>query len=165
MNNVGFKGFTKPAPVSAELVKEKLGRLSVDGLFVYWSGNAYRIRRGSGRSGALTLITEKRRPISLKVLIERAAQATPNGGYTPDFVRSGLFLHGGSKPAVFFAVTKDADGNLVAARDYPYPDEEVSKKPIKAGDIVVKATKDVKKPKAVKGQSEPVAAITDQTQS
>lgn len=165
MNTIGFKGFTKPTKITAEQVTEKLARLSHEGLFVYWSGSAYRWRRGSGRSGVLALVTEKKRPIPLKTLIERAAKATDGGlGYTPDFVRSGLFLHGGSKPSVFFAVTKNDNGDLVAARDYPFPDESVSVKPIKAGQVIVKAKE--KAPRGSKKELEApgeMAAITDQS--
>lgn len=152
-NRVGFRGFAKPAAVSAELVTQKLRNMSADGLFVLWTGNPYKARRASARSNSLATIKEIKQPIPLSTLIERAAKAHGSTGYSPDIVRSGLFLHQGAKPAVYLALEKKEDGSYVAASNIPFPDPSFSNKPFKAGDKVevsatAKAAKALPAPKA-----------------
>lgn len=138
MNYQGFKGFAKPAKVDAKAVEEKIARSNVDNLYVLFTGGKYRARRGSGRATALQTITEVKKPISLGELYRRAAKAVGGDkGYTPDLVRSGLFLHAGAKPCVYWALEKREDGAFVAAKSIPYPDGH--DKPIKEGDVVIAA--------------------------
>lgn len=136
-NFVGFKGFTKPAKIDKDLVAKKLDRMAVDNLYVYFTGGNYRFRKGSGRSAALQMVTEVKKPVPVKTLIERAAVAHGDKGYSPDMVRAGLFLHAGSKPAVYLPLEKREDGAYVAAKDIPNPDGFA--KALKAGDVVIPA--------------------------
>lgn len=154
MNYQGFKGFAKPAKVDAKAVEEKIARSNVDNLYVMFTGGKYRARKGSGRATALQTITEVGQPVSLGELYRRASKAVGGDkGYTPDLVRSGLFLHAGAKPCVYWALEKREDGSFVAAKSIPYP--HGSEKPIKEGDVVIAAgaAKTAKKAvRAPKGQ-------------
>jgi hypothetical protein len=136
MNRVGFRGFAKPAAISADLVNRKLQTMSSEGIFVLWTGNPYKARRASARSNSLATIKEVKKPVPLSTLIERAAKAHGETGYSPDIVRSGLFLHQGAKPAVYLALEKKEDGTFVAASNIPFPDPSFSTKPFKQGDVV-----------------------------
>lgn len=139
---VGFRGFARPVKIDAEAVETKIGAANIEGLYVYYTGNPYRARRASGRSASLRTITEVRKPVPVSELIRRAAKAGPNGtGYSPEFVRAGLFLHGGDKLAVYFPLEKRADGSFVAARDIPGADGYEKKGGLKKGDVVIEAPK------------------------
>ena len=136
-NSIGFKAFTKPAKIDPAFVAEKLKNVD-ETLFVYYTGGRYIARRNSGRSAILGTITEVKKPVPLSELIRRAATVANGLGFSPDAARSGLFLHGGSKPAVYLAVEKKADGSFVAARDFAFADG--FEKPIKRGDVILSAT-------------------------
>ena len=162
MNNVGFKGFTKPASISAELVEKKIQTMATENLFVIYTGGRYRGRKGSGRMASLMTVTEVKTPVPLVDLIRRAAKAHGDKGYTPDTVRNGLFLHRGSKPAVYLAATRREDGAFVAAVDTPMADgfgKNGGYGPLKEGDVILPAgtkpaaQKKIAAPKAPKGKS------------
>jgi hypothetical protein len=138
----GFPGFRKPETLTAQQVKDALERMgpTIDGHYIYWTGNNYNFRRPSLRSNALRTLTEKRRPISLKAWIQRSAHAVDaNTGYDPQRVREGLRLHQVAKPCVYFELVKDDKGNFVAANDIPNPDGYT--KAIKAGTVIIRSDK------------------------
>jgi hypothetical protein len=111
------KRFAVPSKLDKEATKARIEAAEIDGLFVYYTGGVYRRRPSSGRSVALATITEKGKPLPLRTLLERAAKAGPNGtGYSPDLVRSGLFLHQGAKPAVYYVLAKGEDGAYRAVK-------------------------------------------------
>lgn len=139
MSAVGFKGFAKPAKVDADKAKGQLDNVS-DDEFVMWTGGTYRARRASGRSACLKTVTEKMNPVPLKEYVQRCLKAGPNGtGFDTGISVAGLSLHQVAKPAVYLYLIRDDKGNYVAKTDIPVPDPSISDKPIKAGDIVVKA--------------------------
>lgn len=160
MTNRGFKGFRRPETVEAERLAKALDRMNIDGRYIYWTGEAYRARGASLRSQSLACLTEKKRPVSLKTWITRAATCVDPElkiGFSPERVREGLYLHRNSKPAVFFELKKDAKGNYVAVNDVP--NASGFAKGLKAGDVVVpaRATSDKELPKG-KGKQKQLPA-------
>lgn len=137
MNRVGFKGFTKPAEISQELVAQKSKTMALENLFVVWTGNPYKARRQSARSNSLRTISEKMTPVPVSELLKRAATCMGTTGFSPDVVRAGLFLHQGAKPAVYLAVEKREDGAFVAAASAPFADGFANG--LKKGDVVISA--------------------------
>jgi hypothetical protein len=135
-NYVGFRGFAKPAAIDAKAVQEKIDRSNVQDLYVYWTGGRYRARRQSGRSQSLATITEVKTPIALADVFKRAAKAHGELGYTPELVRSGLFLHAGAKPCVYYPLEKKPDGSYVIAKTVPHPETGPA---LKAGDTFIPA--------------------------
>lgn len=119
----GFKRFMPRVSVPKDVLEAKLSKLSSDNLYVFWTGTTYNGREtaGSGRARILHTITEVRSPVHISELIRRAA-SLDGGGYLPDQIRSGAFLHRGSKPAVYILGRKADDGTFKAAARYPYPD-------------------------------------------
>jgi len=134
-----MKTFRKPAKVEAEAVA--LSKKNAEGEFAYYTGGTKSNRKASGRTAVLALIRPARRPIPLATLYERAKEAAGDKGFDPAFVRGGLFNDGGAKGAIYFLLSKDAEGNFRAVRNIPYPDENFSKRPFKAGEIVIRAEK------------------------
>lgn len=131
----GFKSFRKPEPISKERVEEQIKRMNVEGRYIYWTGEPYKFRQGSLRSGALFALKTPKAPVPLADWIRLAAEVVePGVGYDPAAVRAGIYLHHDSKPAVYYELKKDAAGNYVAVHDIPN-----IPKPIKAGDIIVPA--------------------------
>jgi hypothetical protein len=166
MPNRGFQGFRKPEKMDAETLKARLSRMNVDGRFIFWTGGTYRSRSQSLRSNSLATITEKKRPISFKVWLDRAAHAAgPEMGYTPERVVEGLYLHKGAKPCVYIELTKDAKGNFVSAQDCPYADSSMFPKGLKRGDIVVSAKADKAQPTKGKAKKVEAPAIEEQPQA
>lgn len=144
-----IKTFAKPMKIDPARASALEGNLASDE-FVFYTGGAYKRRPASGRSCSLSTVTEKRKPISLNVYVQRALKAGPNGtGYDTSISVGGLGLHQGAKPAVYLYLVKDTDGNYRAKKDIPNPDFAFSEKPIAAGDIVVPAPKKGKKGQAV----------------
>lgn len=133
-----MRAFRKPSAMDAEKIAS--AKKTADE-YVLWTGTVKpNWRKASGRTACLSLVTEKRKPISLAAWYERAANAADKlKGFDPDFARGGLALAQGAKPAVHFLLSKDEAGNYRAVKNIPYPDEAFSKRPIKAGDIVVAA--------------------------
>lgn len=135
----GFPGFRAAESIGKDKLSLALERLapSIEGHYIYWTGNNYNFRRPSLRSNALRCLTEKRRPIALKTWIARAAGCAGDGmGYDPQTVKQGLALHQGAKPCVYFELKKDPQGNFRAVYNIPFADGHA--KAIKAGDVVIK---------------------------
>lgn len=138
MSNRGFKGFRQPERIETDSLSTSLKRMDLEDRFIFWTGEPYKMRAASLRSNSLACLTEKKRPVRLDTWIKRAACVVGEGvGYKPERVREGLYLHRNSKPAVFFELIKDKEGNYRSANDVPnasgYP------KGLKRGDIVVAA--------------------------
>lgn len=126
----------KPTKIDGEFLAKK--KADAGDIFVLFTGGKYRARKTSGRFLSLGTVKEVGKPIPLATVYERAATvAGPKGGFSPDLVRSGLFLHQGAKPAVYIALEKNDKGEFVAAKDVAMPDEAwFGKRSFKAGDIV-----------------------------
>jgi hypothetical protein len=135
MNTVGFKGFRKAEEITDEALNVALSRLSTSNLYVFWTGDTYKLRSASLRSNSLRTITEVKTPVPVEELIRRAARISGNQGYNPATVKSGLYLHRNSKPAVYFALERKEDGSFVAAADTPYA--LGFQNGLKRGDIVI----------------------------
>lgn len=142
-NYVGFRGFAKPAAIDAKAVAEKIERSNVDNLYVFWTGGKYRARRQSGRSQSLATVTEVKQPVPLGEVYRRAAKAHGELGYTPELVRSGLFLHAGAKPCAYYPLEKKPDGSFVIAKTVPNPEgnrrPDGTYIPLKAGEVFIAA--------------------------
>lgn len=153
MSNRGFKGFRQPERIETDSLSTALKRMDLEDRYIFWTGEAYKMRAASLRSNSLSCLTEKKRPVRLDTWIKRAAGMVGEGvGYKPERVREGLYLHRNSKPAVFFELIKDKNGNFRSANDVPnasgYP------KGLKRGDIVVAAPAQKELP-APKGKQAP----------
>lgn len=136
----GFKGFRRPEEVSAEALKNAKARYEDSGRFIYWTGSGYNARRESLRSNSLKALPVAKEPVALSEWIEKAARvvdAEKGIGYDPASVRAGLYLHRGSKPAVYFELKKRADGAYVSVNDVPNADG--FPKGLKPGDVVIPA--------------------------
>ena len=141
MSSIGFKGFAKPKTIEAETGKSLLGNISADEFILFTGGN-YGRRRASGRSVALSTVTEKGKPVPLSTYVSRALKAGPDGkGYDTSISVGGLSLHQGAKPAVYLYLVRDASGAYRAKKNIPNVDPGFSAKPFKAGDIVIPAPK------------------------
>lgn len=142
--NRGFRGFRRPEIVTPEAVKlfvERSG-LDRDQLYIYWTGGEYRRRPGSARSQALYALRVQEKPVKVADWISEAAKCKDqetNLGFDPATVRSGLFLHQGAKPAVYWVLEKRSDGAFVAARNIPNPDPRAGFATVKAGDVIIAA--------------------------
>ncbi len=142
---IGFKGFFKPTTVENQA--EIAGNVATDE-FVMWTGGNYRRRRPSGRSACLYTVTEKNTPVPLQEYVNRCFVAAADGkGYPTSISVGGLDLHQGAKPAVYFYLIRDAEGNFRAKKGIPNPPAD--HEPYAAGDIVIAAPKP-KKGKALK---------------
>lgn len=129
-----MKEFRKPGKVDHEAVI--VSKANASNEFVFWTGTIKQNnRKASGRTAVLTLVREKRRPIPLATLYDKAAKAAGDKGFDPAFARGGLALAGLAKPAVYFLLYKEGD-TYRAAVNIPNPDENYSKRPYKKGDIV-----------------------------
>lgn len=133
-----MKEFRKPGKVDADQVSTM--KKNAEGEFCFWTGTVKtNNRKASGRTAALSLIKEKRKPVPMATLYERAQKASGDKGFDPAFTRGGLALAGLAKPCVYFLLYKDEKGNFRAGVNIPNPDEAFSKKPFKKGDIVISA--------------------------
>ncbi len=150
MSSIGFKGFAKPKTIETDAGKALLGNISADE-YVFYTGGNYGRRRASGRSVALSTVTERRKPIALSTYVSRALKAGPEGkGYDTSISVGGLSLHQGAKPAVYLYLVRDASGAYRAKKAIPNVDPAFSEKPFKAGDIVIPAPKAPGKGLAIK---------------
>lgn len=113
---------------------EAIARTPIDH-FVIWDGRACGAQSGSLRSRALSLIEEVWTPVPLRVLIQRAARISDNGGLDPDTVRSAVRLHQSARPAAYLLVRKTISGDYLAVTDVPWPG--ASNRPLRAGDLVL----------------------------
>lgn len=136
-----MKEFRKPRKIDLEAVKATFA--NAEGEYAFFTGTVKtNNRRASGRTAVLSLISEKRKPIPLAVLYDRAASK----GFDPAFVRGGLALAGLANPAVYFLLYKDGEGAFRAAVNIPLPDPAFTSKPYKRGDAVIAKSGEAAKP-------------------
>ena len=136
----GFTGFRKPETISDEALLSALSRIDTRNRFIYFTGNGYNARRLSLRSNSLAALKVTKAPVPLGDFLRLAARAVSDAeGYDPKAVTSGLYLHRNSKPAVYFELRRDGEGNYVSANNVPYADPTLYPKGLKAGDIVIPA--------------------------
>lgn len=139
-----MKSFRKPRSVNLADVKATIE--NAGGEYAFYTGTPKtNNRRASGRTAVLSLLSEKKKPLPLGTLYERAAKA----GFDPAFTRGGLALAGLASPAVYFLLYKDGE-NYRAAVNIPLPDPSFSSKPYKRGDIVIAGEKKDAAPDKVK---------------
>jgi hypothetical protein len=138
-----MRAFRKPSKIEISPEDVKAIASNASNEFAFYTGTVKtNARKASGRTAVLTLVKEKRRPIPLATLAERArGVAGVNVGFEYSFVRSGLSLAQGAKPCVYFLLSRDDAGNYRAVKNIPAPDANFSSKPFKTGDIVVPAEK------------------------
>ena len=141
----GFPGFRKPELISEEALNAALSRIaggpSEEAEYIYYTGGPYNYRAPSMRSNALRTLKAVRVPVLLSEFLRGAARVVSAvEGYDPKAVRSGLYLHLGSKPAVYLALRRRADGAYVAARRVPYaydPNNPSKYRKLEAGEVVI----------------------------
>jgi hypothetical protein len=136
----GFKGFRRPETISEDARKAAKARYGESGRFIYWTGEAYNARRESLRSNSLKALAVSKAPVPLADWIDLAAKVVDSElgiGYDPASVRAGLYLHRGSKPAVYFELKRRDDGAYVSANEVPYA--QGYPKGLKTGDVVIPA--------------------------
>jgi hypothetical protein len=102
---------------------------------VIWSGVPAATRGPSLRGRAIGCIHEVGRPISLRVLLQRAARIRDGQGVDPDLARGAIRQHQSAKPAVLLLIEKRPTGEFVAVTDIPFP--WGAHRPIRAGEVVV----------------------------
>lgn len=137
----GFTGFRKPEEITDDSLANALSRIDTRNRFIYFTGNGYNARRLSLRSNSLAALKVSKAPVPLGDFLRLAARAVSDTeGYDPKAVASGLYLHRNSKPAVYFELRRDAEGNYVSANNVPYADPTLYPKGLKAGDIVIPAS-------------------------
>lgn len=136
-----MRAFRKPSKIEAQDA-EAVKTNSANEYAFYTGTVKTNARKASGRTAVLGLVKEKRKPIPLATLAERALNASGvKVGFEYSFVRSGLSLAQGAKPCVYFLLSRDAEGNYRAVKNIPAPDAAFSAKPFRAGDIVIAAEK------------------------
>jgi hypothetical protein len=89
------------------------------------------------RSRALACITEVGRPVSLRAVLQRAAELETGAGFNPDAVRSAVRLHQTARPAAYLLVRKRG-AEYVAVTDVPFP--AGGGRRISTGDVVMDAS-------------------------
>lgn len=99
---------------------DALARMPID-QFVIWNGRPCPGQPGSIRSQSLQLVDEIWTPVSLRVLIQRAARLSGLYGLDPDAVRSAVRMHQASGSASYFLTRRTALGDYVAVADVPNP--------------------------------------------
>ncbi len=102
-----------------------------------WTGHACGGQEGSLRARALACVREVGAPVSLRLLLQRAAAIEPSGGLDPDAVRNAVRMHQTARPAVYLLVKRLPSRDFVAVTDIPWP--AGVRAPISAGGLVVDA--------------------------
>jgi hypothetical protein len=88
---------------------------------VIWTGHPPVVRGGSMRSRALACVQEIGVPVSLRVIMTRAARISDELGFDPDAVRSAVRMCQMARPAVYLLVNRLFSNDFVAVADIPYP--------------------------------------------
>lgn len=120
--------------IRAEALAEAIARTPMTH-HVLWIGREATGQRGSLRARAFDCLHEVGVPVSLRVLLQRAAQLPDGTGLDPDAVRSAIRLHQGAKPAVVFLLERRPSGEFVAVTDIPFAGS--CGRRISAGEVVV----------------------------
>jgi len=123
-------------PICGAELLEAIARVPLDH-HVVWTGAPCASQAGSMRSRALACITEVGRPVTLRVVLQRAADVEAGAGFNPDAVRSAVRLHQAARPAAYLLVRRTAAG-FVAVADIPFP--AGGSRRIAAGDLVMDPT-------------------------
>jgi hypothetical protein len=105
--------------VPASVLTDALGRTPLHH-YVLWTGRPAIGQAGSLRSRAFGCIHEVGVPVSLRVLLQRAARLDGAAGLDPDAVRSAVRLHQMARPAVLILLERRAAGEFVAVTDIPH---------------------------------------------
>ncbi|MFC7478519.1 hypothetical protein ACFQS7_29645, partial [Dankookia sp. GCM10030260] len=96
------------------------GSYARDNRFIIWTGHSYNDKPESGRSRAMSEISETEigTPIPERELFRRAAQAGGEKGYDPAFVKQAVWNHNGPDAVVVYLyVEADEEGNYRALRE------------------------------------------------
>lgn len=127
-----------PTPVQQELSDDMLDAALVRApadQYVIWNGRPCPLQPGSSRSQVLGLIETPWDPVSLRVLLRRAARAEGRAGLHPDTARNALRMHQGASRASYFLVRRTLSGDYVAVADVPFP--SCGSGPLRTGDVVL----------------------------
>lgn len=103
--------------------------------FVIWDGSSCGAQANSLRSRALGCVTETWFPLSMRVLLQRAACIADELGLDPDTVRSAVRMHQSARPAAYLLVRRTLSGDFLAVADVPWPASNAA--PLHAGDLVL----------------------------
>jgi len=106
--------------IEATRLTEALARTPAEH-HVIWTGHPPGVRDGSMRSRALACIQEVGVPVSLRVVMTRAARISDELGFDPDAVRSAVRMYQIARPAVYLLVRRLYSNDFVAVADIPYP--------------------------------------------
>jgi len=106
-------------PICGAELLEAIARVPLDH-HVIWTGEPCAAQAGSMRSRALACITEVGRPVTLRAVLQRAADLEAGVGFNPDAVRSAVRLPQTARPAAYLLVRRTASG-FVAVTDIPFP--------------------------------------------
>jgi len=120
--------------ISDRELTEALARTPVN-YHVIWNGRQPSVHSGSITAQSLQLIREIWEPISLRILLQRAARISGYSGFDPDAVREAVRRHQGAARACYFLVARLAQGDYVAVTDVPYPSSGARR--LRAGDVVL----------------------------
>jgi hypothetical protein len=123
--------------IAQKVLDEALRRTPMN-QYVIWTGIAASGRASSLRARAFACVREVGTPVSLRMLMQRAARIDGLRGLNPDSVRSAVRQHQIARPAVLFLVEKAPSGDFVAVADIPFAGA-VDRR-LRAGDVVVDRT-------------------------
>jgi hypothetical protein len=103
--------------------------------YVVWNGRQRLGRPDSVPTLAVACIRSPWSPMSLRLILQRAAELSEGFGLRPDAVRKAIWALQGATPASYFLVRARPLGEYVAVTDVPRPSSWP--KPVRAGDIVM----------------------------
>jgi len=103
--------------------------------FVIWTGELPNSQRGSLRDRALACVREVGKPLSLRIVIQRAARLEGDRGLHPEAVREAVRQHQSAKPAVLWLVERQPSGDFTAVTDIRHAGGEGLRVP--AGGLVI----------------------------
>ena len=119
--------------ISERVIREAIGRAPLD-QYVVWDGSQSRLKPNSICSRALACIQEVWTPVSLRVLMQRAAYLAGELGLDPERVRKAVRQHQSARPTAYLLVRRAATGDYLAVTDVPWPSRAAA---LRAGDLVL----------------------------
>ncbi|RAK60389.1 hypothetical protein DJ021_11520 [Phenylobacterium hankyongense] len=122
--------------VPASVLADAVGRTPLQH-YVLWTGRPAIGQPGSLRSRAFGCVHEVGVPVSLRVLLQRAARLDGAAGLNPDVVRNGVRLHQAARPTVVILLERRSSGEFVTVTDIPHAG--ALHRPLRAGEVVIDA--------------------------
>lgn len=124
--------------VPPRVLDEALRRTPMDHYVVWTGGDACGRRPDSVRARTFGCVGEIGVPVSLRMLMQRAARLDGLTGVNPDSVRTAVRQHQTARPAVLLLVEKRPSGEFVAVTDIPFAGS-VDRR-LRAGQVVLDRT-------------------------